>query len=354
MLRGPSIGSFVRPAGEDPSAATDERVLRKICREFPENFGSRLRTQRMLEETYNDYLLGKIRQLFPKKEAQAFLEANEKQRPTVLRVNTLLKRRKDVASMLAGRKVETGNLEWTDTALVAFKSEVPLGATPEYLAGYYTMQGANSMLPVLNLDLREGQTVVDLCAAPGGKSTHIAALMNNTGVLYCNDVCKERIRALRSNLCRMGVVNAVVTNVDAGEFYVGRVDRVLLDAPCSGTGVVSKDPTIKTSRSAADVKKTVGVQRNLILHAFDMLKPSGVMVYSTCSVFVDENENVIDFLLGRRRNARLCELDVAIGKSGFTSFRSENFNGTLSRARRIYPHAHNMDGFFYCKIRRTE
>lgn len=308
----------------------------------------------MLEETYNEYLLGKIKQLFPKKELPSFLEANEKQRPTVVRVNTLLKRRKDVVYALTNRKTETGNLEWTDTALVAFKSEVPLGATPEYLAGYYTIQGASSMLPVLNLDIKENQTVVDLCAAPGGKSTHIAALLDNTGVLYCNDVCKDRIYALKSNLFRMGVTNAIITNMDAADFYVGKVDRVLLDAPCSGTGVISKDQTIKTSKSPGEIKKISKIQKKLILHAFDMLKSGGVMVYSTCSILVEENENVVDFLLSKRSDAKIAEPDVGVGRDGFTNFRSENYNGTLSRAKRIYPHVHNMDGFFYCKIRKTE
>lgn len=308
----------------------------------------------MLEETYNEYLLKKLTQLFPKKELQAYLEANEKQRPTVLRVNTLLKRRKDLVNYLTARKVEVGSLDWTDAALVAFKSDVPLGATPEYLAGYYMIQGANSMLPVLNLELSDNLVAVDLCAAPGGKSTHMAALMNNTGILYCNDACKERTYALKSNLLRMGVSNAVVTNMDAGNFNVGKLDRVLLDAPCSGTGVISKDSSIKTSKSRGEIKSIVKLQKKLIHHAFDMLKVNGIMVYSTCSILVDENENVVDYLLSHRKNARVAELDVAVGKDGFTNFRSENFNGSLNRAKRLYPHVHNMDGFFYCKIRKIE
>ncbi|KAI4293090.1 25S rRNA (cytosine2870-C5)-methyltransferase [Pancytospora philotis] len=308
----------------------------------------------MLEESYNEFLLMKIKQLFPKKELQSYLEANEKQRPTVIRVNSLLKRRKDLVHYLTNRKVETGSIDWSDTALVVFRADVPLGATPEYLAGYYTIQGACSMLPVLNLELGENLTAVDLCAAPGGKSTHMAALMDNTGTLYCNDVCKERTYALKSNLQRMGVENAVVTNMDAGEFNVGKVDRVLLDAPCSGTGVISKDPSIKTSKSKEEIKKIVQQQKKLILHAFDMLKVRGVMIYSTCSILVDENESVVDYLLAQRKGARVAELDVAVGKDGFTGFRGESFHGTLSRARRLYPHVHNMDGFFYCKITRVE
>lgn len=308
----------------------------------------------MLEETYNEFLLKKLKQLFSKKELPAYLEANEKQRPTVLRVNTLLKRRKDVMHFLSARKADLEKLEWTDDGLVAFRSDVPLGATPEYLAGYYTIQGASSMLPVLNLEVKENLTIVDLCAAPGGKSTHIATLMNNTGILYCNEICRDRTYALRSNIARMGITNSVVVNMDAASFYVGKVDRVLLDAPCSGTGIVSKDPSIKTSKSKDELRQLVKQQKNLVLHAFDMLKPRGIMVYSTCSILVEENENIVDYLINQRRNARVAETDVAVGKDGFASFRSENFNGSLVRSKRIYPHVHNMDGFYYCKITKIE
>lgn len=308
----------------------------------------------MLEESYNEFLLTKLKQIFSKKELEAYLEANEKQRPTVLRVNTLLTRRKDLAYALTQRKVEVGNLEWTDSALVAFKSEVPLGATPEYLAGYYMIQGANSMLPVLNLEMKENLKVVDLCAAPGGKSTHLAALLNNTGILYSNDVCKERMSALKSNISRMAIENIIITNMDALKFNVGKVDRVLLDAPCSGTGVISKYPNIKTSKSYEEIKKMSRVQKRLITHGFDMLKPGGYMIYSTCSILVEENEEVVDYLLKQRNNAKISDLSIGVGKEGFTNFRSENYNGSLCKSRRIYPHVHNMDGFFYVKIFKAE
>lgn len=307
-----------------------------------------------LEESYNDYLLDKIKQLFPKKELGAYLEANERPRPTVLRVNTLLKRRKDLVYYLSCRKVDCETLDWCDDAILAYKAEVPLGATPEYLAGYYIIQGASSMLPVLNLDIRENQKVADLCAAPGGKSTHIAALMGNTGVLYCNEVCKDRTYSLKSNLARMGVSNAIVTNMDAKDFNVGKMDRILLDAPCSGTGIISKDPGIKTAKSKDEIRKLSQEQKRLILHAYDMLKGDGIMVYSTCSILVEENEGVVEHLLQKRQGAKLLEMDLAIGRDGFTNFKGENFNGAMNRARRIYPHVHNMDGFFYCKIKKTQ
>lgn len=308
----------------------------------------------MLENTYNEFLLSKLSDLFKKDELEAFLDANEKQRPTVLRINKLLKSRKEVVQALNARKVETGTLDWTDNAVVAYRSEVPLGATPEYLAGYYFIQGASSMLPVLNLDLKENQIVVDLCAAPGGKSTHIAELMNNTGMLYCNEINKERAKALRANLARMNVTNAIITNMDAKDFQISKkADRVLLDAPCSGTGVISKDPTVKTSKSSFEIKNIVKEQKKLILHAFDMLKTDGILVYSTCSVLTDENENVVDYLLRRRPHAKIMVPEIGVGRDGIISLRGDVFHGTLKRAKRIYPHVHNMDGFFYCKIRKA-
>lgn len=305
-----------------------------------------------LEGSYNEFLLKKIKEIFPKKEVTAFLEANEKSRPTVLRINTMLKRRKDVMHMLHQRKVEMSALEWCEEGVVAFKSAVPLGATPEYLAGYYIIQGASSFLPVLNLEIGEHLTVVDLCAAPGAKTTHLASIMNNTGVLYANELNKDRTHSLKANIQRMGFENCIVTNMDGLKFKLGKVDRVALDSPCSGTGVIAKDMSVKTTKSEEEIKEIVKIQKKLILHAFDMLKPNGIMVYSTCSFLVEENEEVVDFLLQKRTNAKTMIPDVDVGKEGFTSFRGKDFSNEVKKARRIYPHVHNMDGFFYCKIRK--
>lgn len=305
-----------------------------------------------LEESYNEFLLTKIKEIFPKKEVEVFLDANEKKRPIILRVNTMLKRRKDILNLLYQRKVEMEKLEWCEEGIIAFSSAVPLGATPEYLAGYYIVQGANSFLPVLNLELNNDLTVVDLCAAPGGKTTHIAAIMNNTGIVYANEICKERTYALRSNIQRMGFTNCIITNMDAKLFNIGKVDRVLLDAPCSGTGVISKDMSIKTSKSLDEIKKLQREQKILILHAFDMLKPNGILMYSTCSFLVEENEEIVEHLIRNRKNAKIQNLDVNIGKDGFMSFKGQDFSNELRKAKRIYPHVHNMEGFFYCKIKK--
>jgi len=142
-----------------------------------------------------------------------------------------------------------------------------------------------------------------MAAAPGGKTTHIAALMKNTGELYANDVNVDRIKALNANLHRMGVKNCVITNYDGVQIhkYLKNLDRVLLDAPCTGLGVVSKDQSVKVKRTAEDVSKLAFIQKALLLAAIDAVdaksKTGRVIIYSTCSVTVEENEWVVDYAL---------------------------------------------------------
>ena len=133
---------------------------------------------------------------------------------------------------------------------------MPIGATPEYLAGLYIIQSASSFLPVLALDPQPQETILDLCAAPGGKTTYIAQLMKNTGCVFANDLKKERLRALQFNLHRMGVTNTVVTCRDGRKYssiFPRSFDRVIVDTPSTGLGIIAKDPSIKVNTSLLDI-----------------------------------------------------------------------------------------------------
>ena len=184
-------------------------------------------------------------------QAIEFFEANEVPRPVTIRTNTLRTRRRDLAQALINRGV---NLEpigkWTNVGLQVFESSVPIGATPEYLAGHYMLQAASSFLPVIALSPQPGERVLDMASAPGGKTTHMAALMQNTGVVFANDANKARVKSLTANVHRLGCKNVVVCSYDGREFpkVIGGFDRVLLDAPWSGTGVISKDASVKTNK----------------------------------------------------------------------------------------------------------
>ncbi|XP_022667774.1 25S rRNA (cytosine-C(5))-methyltransferase nop2-like [Varroa destructor] len=309
--------------------------------------------------SYNDFLMERLMQLFMPGELAEFLEANQVQRPITIRTNTLKTRRRELAQALLNRGVNLDPLgEWSKEGLVIYNSQVPVGATPEYLAGHYMLQGAASMLPVLALAPRESEKVLDLCAAPGGKSAHIGALMKNTGVLFVNDVQPDRCKAIIANLHRLGVTNAVVSAVDGRKFskIMTGFDRVLVDAPCSGSGVMSKDERVKTSKDAKDILRCAHLQRELLLTAIDCVdafSPSGgYIVYSTCSVLPEENECVVDYAV-KHRHVEIVDTGLKFGREGLPRYREHRFGPQMNLAKRFYPHTHNMEGFFIVKLRKV-
>ena len=309
---------------------------------------------------YNDYMMTKMMDVFELGELVDALEANEVQRPLTVRTNSLKTRRRDLAQALINRGVNLDPVgKWSKVGLVVYSSQVPLGATPEYLAGHYIIQGASSLLPVMTLAPQENEKILDMAAAPGGKTTHIAALMRNSGLLYANDANKDRCKAVIGNSHRLGITNTVVCNYDGRKLpeIMKGFDRVLLDAPCSGTGVIAKDPTVKTSKDQQDFKLCSKMQKELILAAIDCVdaksKTGGYIVYSTCSVLPEENESVVDYALKKRR-VKLVPTGLDFGVKGFTKFKEFRYHPSLEHTRRFYPHAHNMDGFFVAKLKKLD
>lgn len=308
---------------------------------------------------YSPYLAEKLFNLFSPAEAVEFFEANEIHRPVTIRTNTLKTSRRDLAQALVNRGVNLQPIgKWTKVGLQVFDSQVPIGATPEYLAGHYILQAASSFLPVMALGPQENERILDMASAPGGKTTFISAMMKNTGCVFANDSNKSRAKSLIANIHRLGCTNTIVCHYDAREFpkVIGGFDRVLLDAPCSGTGVIAKDPAVKTNRTEKDFIQLPHLQKQLLLSAIDSVdassKTGGVIVYSTCSVMVEENEAVVNYVLRKRPNVKLVETELEIGKPGFTSFRGKTFDPSVSLTRRYYPHAYNVDGFYVAKFKK--
>lgn len=221
---------------------------------------------------YNLDLLELLFDLFPPQECLEFIEANENQRPLTIRTNTLKTKRKDLAKVLIQRGVSLDPIaEWSKVGLKIYESQVPIGATPEYLAGHYILQSPSSFLPVMTLAPQANERVLDMAAAPGGKTSYIAQLMKNTGILVANDIKKERLKSLNANCHRLGINNVVVSNQDGRKLpkVFTKFDRVLLDAPCTGLGVIARDPQIKVQKTREDVMKLSHLQKELILAAID-------------------------------------------------------------------------------------
>ncbi|KAI1123537.1 NOL1/NOP2/sun family-domain-containing protein [Nemania abortiva] len=307
---------------------------------------------------YSEFLAEKLLNLFPPREALAFFDANETPRPIVIRTNTLKTSRRELASALINRGVTLEPVgKWSKVGLQVFESNVPLGATPEYLSGLYILQAASSFLPCMALAPQEGERILDMASAPGGKTTYLAALMKNTGCIFANDPSKTRSRGLIGNVHRLGVRNVIVCNYDARDFpkVMGGFDRVLLDAPCTGTGVIAKDPSVKTNKTEKDFITIPHTQKQLLLGAIDSVNHAGTggfIVYSTCSVSVEENEMVVQYALKKRPNVRLVSTDIPFGKEGFTAYQGKTFDKSLSLTRRFYPHTLNLDGFFVAKFQK--
>jgi len=230
------------------------------------------------------------------------------------------------------------------------KSEISaLGNTIEQNIGLFQMQEISSMLPAFILDPKETDTILDLTAAPGNKTAILAQIMNNRGLIIANDVDKTRLKTLTYTLKRLGVHNTIITNQNGINFKTPFLfDKILLDAPCSCEGMIRKKPDALKEWSQKDVLSKSELQKKLILNAFNLLKVNGVLVYSTCTLSPEENEEVIDYLLKNQRNAKIEEINISglICDKGLIEYNNKKYNSEIIKALRIWPHKNNIEGFF--------
>ncbi|MEK6808791.1 MAG: NOL1/NOP2/sun family putative RNA methylase [Nanoarchaeota archaeon] len=229
-----------------------------------------------------------------------------------------------------------------------------IGNTIEHSLGYYYIQESASMIPAIVLEPKLNEVILDICASPGSKSTQIAQYMDNTGILISNDYKGDRLAPLGINIQRMGITNTIMTLMEGRKFKGYNFDRILLDAPCSGTGTIRKSFKTITIWNPDMIKRLARQQRQLIDSAFMNLKEDGVMVYSTCSLEPEEDEEVIDFLLSKYQNARLEGIEINIKRSSpILEFEGKSYNPEIRKCLRIWPQDNNSDGFFVARIRKV-
>jgi NOL1/NOP2/sun family putative RNA methylase len=282
---------------------------------------------------------------------ERFLKGNDTPLPKTIRVNTLAISPQELVPRLQKKGIHLEPVNGLSFAFHVLQSPVPIGATPEYLLGYYMLQSPASMWAVEVLNPQPDQLVVDMCAAPGGKTTLIAQLMENRGALLAADISRDRIRSLRSNLSRLRVENTLAIRMDAAQLPESGIaaDAVLLDVPCTGEGLIPVDPSRKQSRTVEDFATLARVQQKLILAASQLLHEGGVLLYSTCSFAPEENEEIIDFAI-RQCPLQIVDTGLPLGDPGLTEAFGHKLDSSLQLARRFYPFKHQMEGFFICKM----
>ncbi|MGH4050499.1 MAG: 16S rRNA (cytosine(967)-C(5))-methyltransferase RsmB [Clostridium sp.] len=284
-----------------------------------------------------------IRQYGPKS-AEVILKGLNYKPDVTVRVNTLKLTYKEIWEKLVdnGYNIEAGYACKNAIRIIKGKN---IENNLLFNEGSITVQDESAMLTALSMDLLENLNVLDLCSAPGGKTTHIAELMKNTGHVSAFDIHKNKLSLIKQNLYRIGITNTTCDVMDAteySEYLFESADRVLIDVPCSGLGIIRKKPEIKWSKHIKDIKSLIDTQRNIMENASKYVKKGGVILYSTCTLNKEENENNIDWFMESHPEFKIEP--VSLGEL-------DNINYNDKGYVTIFPNEY-MDGFFIAKIRK--
>lgn len=350
------------------------------------------------DENIRDEFINRYKKILGEEEYSKFMKYNLSYLDRCIRINHL-KSESDIINELSNEWV-LDPIPWIkDAYYIRGKTRKDVGNLLLHRLGFIYIQEAASMIPPLVLDPKPGEIVLDMAAAPGSKTTQMASMMKNKGIIFSNDMSFSRIAPLKINLNRSGVRNSILTNMNGIYFgnmvkndnmeklktnhkikdslkkiswsnnYVyenlksrdnniisedGFFDKILLDAPCSGSGTIRKSPNTMKIWNKKSIIRMQKAQIKLIDVAFNVLKKGGELVYSTCSLEPEENEFVIDFLLEKYKNVKIEEIEVPglIRANPILEFEGKKLNDKLKNVIRIYPHNNDTEGFFICKIKK--
>ena len=276
-----------------------------------------------------------------------------------IRANTL----KSSVKELKERLEKNWNLEQVQWCKEGFwiehvkKERRDIGNLMEHSLGYFYIQEAASMIPPIVLEPKPSEMVLDIAASPGSKTTQIAQYMENKGILIANDYTYERMKPLSINLQRCGVTNALITLMEGQWFKKSGIefDKILVDAPCSGTGTIRKSLKTIGIWNPDMVRRLSITQKQLIDTGFNLLKENGTLVYSTCSLEPQENEEVINFLINKYEHAKLEDIKLNLKRSpAVLEFEDTAYSEEIKKCLRIWPQDNDTEGFFVAKIKKMK
>ena len=298
--------------------------------------------------------LEEVRELLGPEEFQKYLQAMEEPYAQALRVNTA----KISPAQLRERMQDEDlgeTVPWCEAGIYLGQESGRLSKHPYYAAGLYYLQEPSAMAPAAFLPIAEGDYVLDLCAAPGGKSTALGAKLNGSGLLVANDISPSRAKALLKNIEVFGLGNAVVTSESPyklAQRFEGFFDKVLVDAPCSGEGMFRKDPEIAKNWMQYGSEYYAKLQREILPHAARMVAPGGMLLYSTCTYSPLEDEQSVQWFLEEHPEFHLVELPIAHGIMPGHPEWAESPDPALSSCARFWPHRLRGEGHFAALFQR--
>jgi len=309
---------------------------------------------------YREYMIARYINMFKSmEEVNELLKAFEEPLKPSIRCNRLKVHDCNyLIKRLSRLGYELEPIEWASDSYVVVKEGKPAaGGTHEFLLGlYYLYKGTASLIPPLILKPTRSDLVLDLAAAPGGKTTHMAQLMGNEGVIVAVDVNRVRMRALRTNIERLGVRNVIalrINGVKINSIFNDYFTKTLLDAPCSAEGLIQIDKTRKIKTSLDDLLRFRELQLKLLNSAIDATRGGGYILYTTCSIAPEEDELVVADIIEKRDDVKLISIPDIVGfKEGLTEYFNIELPSELRLCARTYPHVHNMEGFFLCLLKK--
>ncbi len=295
--------------------------------------------------------------LFGEEYSNRYIEFIKDNPVVYLRANSLRINPEKLAELLRIKyNISTELVPEVSNALKVTSEKDLLGKTLEHTLGKYYIQGLSSMLPPLILLPSKNDITLDLCAAPGSKTTQLVELMENKGTLIANEVQLSRLKSLVFNLDRINAVNAGVIHTKGellSKFYSDYFDKILVDAPCSGLGIIQKKDEINDWWSIDRISRLGDLQLRLLVTAIKMLKTGGEIVYSTCTLTVEENEFILDKVL-QKYPVEIQKINLPVPSiDGITEYNGKSLNKQIKKAKRILPWQINSDGFFIVKLIKT-
>ena len=301
-----------------------------------------------VEHSHPRWLVEKWLDYFGREETEALMRANNETAPLVLRVNSCRSNRDALLALLIKNDISAVATQWSPAGIWV-KSRSLVDQLPGFREGLFQVQGEASQLVSYLISPGKGERILDACAAPGGKTTHIAELMADTGQVIALDKSERGIEKIRENVARLGLASVLAAKSDVSHELSAEsrspYDRVLVDAPCSGLGTLRSHPEIKWHRNQTDIKRLSHLQRRIVDRVVHYLKPCGVLVYSTCTLTRDENEKVVEDFLKHHKEF------VLENAAGYLPGEAS----ALVRGNYLIalPHRHNTDGFFAARMRKV-